>query len=172
MHILYWVVNHIGQQLVHANKINRIFTWLAFSGGNRWWPMDSPHNEAVIRETFQCLDVIMILSQFWLMSITHIPITMNTGSIRANYNGQTVLASFDIPHPHPHPVPTPDRDHVLDALRNLGTVSIQVCRLTIIGIPMLKIRRSHDRLIFNMGIPIPGKDGLYIDTGPWTQFFS
>ena len=24
-----------------------------------------------------------------------------------------------------------------------------------------------DRLIFNMGIPIPGKDGLYIETGPW-----
>ena len=32
---------------------------------------------------------------------------------------------------------------------------------------MLKKRRSHDRLIFNMGIPIPGKDGLYIETGPW-----
>ena len=31
---------------------------------------------------------------------------------------------------------------------------------------MLKIRRSHDRLIFNMGIPIPGKDSLYIETGP------
>ena len=31
---------------------------------------------------------------------------------------------------------------------------------------MLKIRRSHDRLIFNMGIPIPGKDGLYIEAGP------
>ena len=33
-------------------------------------------------------------------------------------------------------------------------------------IPTLKIRRSNNRLIFNMGIPIPGKDGLYIDTGP------
>ena len=32
---------------------------------------------------------------------------------------------------------------------------------------MLKIRRSRDRLIFTMGIPIPGKDGLYIETGPW-----
>ena len=31
---------------------------------------------------------------------------------------------------------------------------------------MLKIRRSRDRLIFNMGISIPGKDGLYIETGP------
>ena len=34
---------------------------------------------------------------------------------------------------------------------------------------MLKIRRSRDRLIFNMGIPIPGKDDLYIETGPWTN---
>ena len=33
-------------------------------------------------------------------------------------------------------------------------------------IPMLKIRRPNGRLIFNMGIPIPGKDGLYIETGP------
>ena len=33
-------------------------------------------------------------------------------------------------------------------------------------IPMLKIRRYRDRLIFNMGITIPGKDGLYIETGP------
>ena len=34
------------------------------------------------------------------------------------------------------------------------------------GISMLKIRRSRDRLIFNMRIPIPGKDGLYIERGP------
>ena len=34
---------------------------------------------------------------------------------------------------------------------------------------MLKIRRSRDRLIFNMGIPMPGKDNLYIETGPWTM---
>ena len=34
---------------------------------------------------------------------------------------------------------------------------------------MLKIRRSRDRLIFNMGISIPGKDGLYIETGSWSQ---
>ena len=31
---------------------------------------------------------------------------------------------------------------------------------------MLKIRRSHERVIFNMGIPIPGKDCLYIESGP------
>ena len=31
---------------------------------------------------------------------------------------------------------------------------------------MLKIRRSRDRLIFNIGILIPGKHGLYIKTGP------
>ena len=31
---------------------------------------------------------------------------------------------------------------------------------------MLKIRQSRDNVIFNMGIPIPGKDGLYIESGP------
>ena len=31
---------------------------------------------------------------------------------------------------------------------------------------MFKIRRSADRLIFNMGIPLPGKDGLYIEIRP------
>ena len=36
---------------------------------------------------------------------------------------------------------------------------------------MLKIRRSRDRLIFNMGIPIPGKGGLYIETGPRLKAF-
>ena len=35
------------------------------------------------------------------------------------------------------------------------------------GIPVLKIRCSCDRLIFNMGIPIPAIDGLYIEMGPW-----
>ena len=43
---------------------------------------------------------------------------------------------------------------------------IHWCHLASIGIPMLKIRRSHDRLIFNMGIPIPGKDGRHIEMGP------
>ena len=32
---------------------------------------------------------------------------------------------------------------------------------------MLKISQSHDGFIFNMAIPIPGKGGLYIETGPW-----
>ena len=31
---------------------------------------------------------------------------------------------------------------------------------------MLKIRRPNGRLIFNMGIPIPGKTVFYIETGP------
>ena len=37
---------------------------------------------------------------------------------------------------------------------------------------MLKIRRSCDRLIFNMGIPIPGKDGLNIEMGPKLTAYS
>ena len=32
--------------------------------------------------------------------------------------------------------------------------------------PEIAIKQTRDRLIFNMGIPIPGKDGLYIETGP------
>ena len=32
----------------------------------------------------------------------------------------------------------------------------------------VKDKRSHDRLIFNMGIPIAGKDGFYIEVGPRT----
>ena len=43
---------------------------------------------------------------------------------------------------------------------------------TRIGIPMLKIRRSWDRLIFHMWIPIPWKDGHYIKTGPWKPLIS
>ena len=42
--------------------------------------------------------------------------------------------------------------------KKYGAVSIWRCRLTSIGIPMLKMRQSHDRLIFSMGIPIPGKE--------------
>ena len=34
------------------------------------------------------------------------------------------------------------------------------------GIPMLKIRRSQDRLIFNMGLPILVRRHLYIKTAP------
>ena len=48
----------------------------------------------------------------------------------------------------------------------LGVVSIRKTVLQGMAIPMLKIRRPNGRLIFNMGIPIPGKDGLYIETGP------
>ena len=33
--------------------------------------------------------------------------------------------------------------------------------------PHVKIGRSHNRLIFNMGVSIPGKDGLDIETLPW-----
>ena len=50
-----------------------------------------------------------------------------------------------------------------------GAVLIYRCRLTSIWIPIIKIRRSRDRLIFNMVIPIPGKDGIYIETGPCSQ---
>ena len=43
---------------------------------------------------------------------------------------------------------------------NIGKEWLAQCDLD------FKIRRSHDRLIFNMGISIPEKDSLYIQTGP------
>ena len=49
----------------------------------------------------------------------------------------------------------------------LGAVSIRKTILLGMAIPMLKIRRPTGRLIFNMGIPIPGKTVFYIETGPW-----
>ena len=51
--------------------------------------------------------------------------------------------------------------------RYLGAVSIRKTVLLGMAIPMLKIRRPTGRLIFNMGIPIPGKTVFYIETGPW-----
>ena len=41
--------------------------------------------------------------------------------------------------------------------------------LTSIGIPVLKIRQSHNCLIFNMGIPIPGKDFFILRQDPGHQ---
>ena len=35
------------------------------------------------------------------------------------------------------------------------------------AISMLKIRRPLGRLIFNMGIAIPGKTVFFIETAPW-----
>ena len=35
---------------------------------------------------------------------------------------------------------------------------------------MLKIRQFHDHLIFNMGIPIPGKDGLHTEADPRASY--
>ena len=48
-------------------------------------------------------------------------------------------------------------------------------RKLILKISGAKILRPRDRLISNMGIPIPGipipgKDGLYIETGPWCHW--
>ena len=52
---------------------------------------------------------------------------------------------------------------------NQGAVSIRKTILLGMAIPMLKIRRPTGRLIFNMGIPIPGKTVFYIETGPSTK---
>ena len=48
---------------------------------------------------------------------------------------------------------------------NLEAVLILIFSLTSIGIAMLKIRRSHYRLIFNMGILYPGKTVFILRRG-------
>ena len=48
-----------------------------------------------------------------------------------------------------------------------GAVSIRKTVLLGMVIPMLKIRRPTGRLIFNMGIAIPGKTVFLIETAPW-----
>ena len=53
-----------------------------------------------------------------------------------------------------------------DTLTLLRGVSIKWCCLTSIRIPMLKIRLLQDRLIFNMGIPIPGKTVFILRLAP------
>ena len=59
---------------------------------------------------------------------------------------------------------------ILYTERVLGAVSIRKTILLGMAIPMLKIRRPTGRLIFNMGIPIPGKTVFYIETEPWIYF--
>ena len=49
----------------------------------------------------------------------------------------------------------------------LGPVSIQRPSYLRMAISMLKIRRPLGRLIFNMGIAIPGKTVFLIETAPW-----
>ena len=52
--------------------------------------------------------------------------------------------------------------------RLLGPDSIKRCHLTSIGNPIVEIRRSYDRLISTMGSPIPVRQHLYIESGPWS----
>ena len=51
-------------------------------------------------------------------------------------------------------------------LKSGGRINIKRRHVTSIGIPMLKIRRSHGRLIFNMGILIPWKMVFILRQGP------
>ena len=55
-------------------------------------------------------------------------------------------------------------------VQHLGPVSILRSTFLCMGIPMLKIRRSRDLLIFNMVIPLPVRWYLYIQTAPWIAF--
>ena len=49
-------------------------------------------------------------------------------------------------------------------ITELGSVSVWICRLTFIEIPVMNIRRCHDRLIVTLGIPILVRHRLYIES--------
>ena len=51
----------------------------------------------------------------------------------------------------------------------VGCISIWRYHLFSKGVSIIKIRWSHVHLIFKMGIPIPGKDCFYNESGPRTQ---
>ena len=57
----------------------------------------------------------------------------------------------------------------MESLKMIHEVASRINIKTIFpryGIPMLKIRRSRYHFIFNMGIAIPIRRHLYIETGP------
>ena len=65
----------------------------------------------------------------------------------------------------------------MESIKTIHEVASRINIKTIFpryGIPMLKIRRSRYHFIFNMGIPIPIRRHLYIETGPrsfqWRKF--
>ena len=60
----------------------------------------------------------------------------------------------------------PKNNKNLESKGGGGGILIYRCRLTSIGIPILKIRQSNDHLIFNMEIPIPGKTVFILRQGP------
>ena len=53
-----------------------------------------------------------------------------------------------------------------------GPVSIRKTVLPGMGIPMLKIKRTLWRLIYNMEIPIPSKTVFLVETPPWSFGFN
>ena len=69
--------------------------------------------------------------------------------------------------PHLHPVnQTSQTVSSPFPLSNQGPFQYKDCLFHVLGIPILKIRWSHDRLIFNMWIPILVRWHLYIGTAP------
>ena len=73
-------------------------------------------------------------------------------------------------HPRHYPVGVTVNMVVADALYPGSRLNIKTV-FPRYGIPMLKIRRSRDRLIFNMGIPILVRRHLYIEMAPLVSRF-
>ena len=56
--------------------------------------------------------------------------------------------------------------HVIYVYWETGGISVQTCCLISKGIPVLKIRGSHDCIIFNIGVPIPGRTVFILRQDP------
>ena len=182
--------------IVNINQLTKYTQYLTFTGElhNVYFEHQSTHKRHPIshihRGTTQCLLWVSINSQktpnishsqgnYTMSIVSIIQLTKDTQYLTFIGELHNVYCEHQSTHKR-HPISHIHRGllwvscHVITTLHfssrlfNLGDVSIFRRHPTSVGIPMLKIRRSHDRLIFNMGIPKPRKDSLYIETGPWS----
>ena len=124
--------------------------------GDQWIPSQRP---VMWRKCFHCMTSSWTTSGLTCQPLNYIPHRewlqwLLTTSLVKKILLQTVVVKMD---------------HTIWQVQ--GAVSIRKTVLLGMVIPMLKIRRPTGRLIFNMGIPIPGKTVFYIETGPrWLSF--
>ena len=103
--------------------------------------------------------------------------TICSGSIilcmcRANERQRYIATSSAVGRAHAQNDPCSGfhrRKSKLSMVPPVGHLNINMPFYQYIEIPMLKIRRSCNRLIFNMGIPVPGKMVFILRQGPWYQ---
>ena len=96
------------------------------------------------RETFKFCDLVPLILEIWWLS-----------AVAPRYITVTVYHNIVV-----------HRAWLWDAQDAGPCLNIKTVFPSSMGILMLKIRRSRDRLIFNMGIPILERRHLYIEADP------